>query len=130
MTLPPTEAPARSQPRTRELPTRDVEAKLFRGLADPARLHLLTLMRDGPRSSGELARAASLSPSNASNHLRCLLECGLVRVASEGRHHVYRLSDERVRSLLEASSDLLAEVGPLIEDCLSYGPPDRRSRRS
>lgn len=107
----------------------DVESKLFRGLGDPARLRLLMGLREGPRPAGWLADAAGLSPSNASNHLRCLLECGLVRVELVGRHNVYRLSDGRVERLLDASADLLDVVGDLIDACESYGPPARRRAR-
>lgn len=116
----------RSATVTDRLTPLDIETKLFRGLADPARLRLLSLLRGGPRAAGELAAAAELTPSNASNHLRCLLECGLVRVEPEGRRNVYRLSDGLVARLLDASSELLGEVGGLIEACQSYGPPTRR----
>lgn len=106
-----------------------VAAKLFRGLADPARLGILLELRTAPQSAGQLAARLGLSPSNASNHLLCLLECGLVRVESDGRHNVYRLADPAVERLLDASAELLAEVAPAIEACLNYGPPSRRALR-
>ena len=104
----------------------DLEAKLFRGLADPARLGLLTELRDGPRTAGDLRAAVGLSASNASNHLRCLLECGLVTVELAGRTTIYRLSDPAIGRLLDSSADVLARVAPLIETCRNYGPPVRR----
>ena len=111
-------------------PDRTIEAKLFRGLADPARLGILLEIRRSPRTAGELATALDISPSNASNHLRCLLECGLVKVESSGRYNLYRLADPSVRRLLDASRMLLSVVAPEIEACLNYGPPDRRALRS
>lgn len=106
-----------------------VETKLFRGLADPARLGILLELRGAPQSAGQLASRLGLSPSNASNHLLCLLECGLVQVESIGRHNVYRLADPAVERLLDASARLLTEVAPAIEACLNYGPPSRRALR-
>lgn len=106
-----------------------IASKLYRGLADQARLGLLVALRDGPRPAGELADRTGLSPSRASNHLLCLLECGLVQVEPDGRRNVYRLADPAVGRLLDASDDLLGRVGPLIEACLNYGPPTRRSLR-
>lgn len=106
-----------------------VETKLFRGLADPTRLAILLELRDASRSAGQLAGTLGLSPSNASNHLRCLLECGLVTVASDGRLNVYRLADPAVGRLLDASAELLGSVAPAIEACLNYGPPSRRALR-
>ena len=108
----------------------ETHAKFFRGLADPARLCLLLHLRPGPRSAGELALACQLSPSNASNHLQCLLECGLVAVEAHGRQNVYRLADARVAQLLEASERVLAAgAGQLIDSCRNYGPPSRRALR-
>lgn len=109
--------------------TMDLQAKLFRGMADPKRLKLLGLLVSGPRAAGDLARAADLSPSGASNHLRCLLECGLVSVESDGRFNRYRLSDVGVAGLLMGAEQLIVRVGAEIEACRNYGPPSRRALR-
>jgi ArsR family transcriptional regulator, cadmium/lead-responsive transcriptional repressor len=109
----------------------DVYAKLFRGLGDRGRLAILLRLRDGAASAGELAEICRLSPSNASNHLRCLLACGLVTLEANGRHNVYRLSDTRVDRVLDASEALLASpAGALVKACCNYEPPSRRSLRN
>lgn len=108
----------------------ELEAKLFSGLADPKRLALLRLLVGGPRTAGELARSAELSPSGASNHLRCLLECGLVTVESDGPFNHYRLADVGVGGLLLGVEQLVGRIGAEIEACLNYGPPSRRALRS
>lgn len=106
-------------------------AKFFRGLADPARLSLLLCLRGGPCAAGDLASASNLSPSNASNHLQCLLECGLIQVESCGRQNIYRLASPQVAALLEASARILrTHAGTLIEECRKYGPPSRRGLRT
>ena len=106
-----------------------VETKLFQGLADPARLRILLALRSGPMVPGALAAELGLTPSNTSNHLLCLLECGLLSVESRGRHNLYRLADPAVARLLDAGAALLDVVGAAIEECLSYGPPSRRALR-
>jgi DNA-binding transcriptional ArsR family regulator len=110
-------------------PQARLASKLYRGLADPVRFGLLMALRDRPQAAGELAERIGLSPSRASNHLLCLLECGLVRVEPAGRRNVYRLADPAVQRLLDSSTDLLVRVGPLIEACLNYGAPTRRGLR-
>jgi DNA-binding transcriptional ArsR family regulator len=111
--------------------TLDLHAKLFRGLADAARLAILLRLAAGPRSAGELAAECGLSPSNASNHLRCLLECGLVSLKPQGRRNVYRLTDPRVARLLDASRALLSSPsGALIKACCNYESVSRRALRS
>lgn len=110
-------------------PSREIETKLHRGLADPSRLAILRELRRGPLTAGQLASLCGLTPPRASNHLRCLLECGLVAIEPRGRYNDYRLADPAVGRLLDASARVLAEVAPLIEACLSYGPPSRRALR-
>lgn len=107
------------------------QAKFFRGLGDPGRLSLLMCLRSGPLAAGDLANAAALTLSNASNHLQCLLECGLVEVRSEGRQNIYRLADAEVSTLLDATEHILrTRAGTLIEECEKYGPPSRRRLRA
>lgn len=108
----------------------ETHAKLFRGLADPARLSLLSALTHGPSSAGDLARECVLTPSNASNHLKCLLECGLVAVEARGRQNVYALADPLISGLLEVSDRIVSgPAGSLIEACRNYGPPSRRRLR-
>jgi DNA-binding transcriptional ArsR family regulator len=72
-------------------------------LADRGRASMLTELLGGqPLAAGELARRAGISPSGASNHLKQLLEGGLVTATASGRSRVYRLADAQVADALEA----------------------------
>lgn len=87
------------------------KARLFRGFSDPSRLAIVEALRDGPRIVSEVVEATGLAQSNVSNHLACLLGCGLVSRQPQGRFAVYRLSDPRVEQLLAGADDLLATAG-------------------
>jgi ArsR family transcriptional regulator, cadmium/lead-responsive transcriptional repressor len=97
-----------------------MQAKLFRGLADPSRLSLLHALRAGPKTVGELVATTGLSQPNASNHLACLRECALVRAQPDGRHVRYTLSNRKIARLLDNSQSLLADVAQEIYDCVNY----------
>ncbi len=72
-------------------------------IADPGRAAMLTSLLDGRAlAAGELARAANISPQSASMHLSQLLEGGLLRVASEGRHRYYQIASPEVAHAVEA----------------------------
>lgn len=121
----------RPRPDTTEPDVLDAHAKFFRGMGDPARLGLLLRLRSGPSAAGDLARECGLSPSNASNHLQCLLECGLVGVEPRGRRNVYRLADPGIARLLAESERLLSSrMRSLIEGCRNYRASSRRALRS
>src|SRR5687767_14974235 len=93
-----------------------------RALSTPARSTFLNLLMDGTRRpAGELARAAGVSASTASEHLAVLVDAGLVTRQSQGRHRYYALADGEVATALE-SLGMLADAAPVS----GY----RRSRRA
>lgn len=100
-----------------------LQAKLFRGFSDPSRLSILEVLRNGPLTVTEITQVTGLSQSNASNHLGCLRDCGLVTVESRGRYACYALSDDRVTQLLQLADDLLADVARGVYECTRYTQP-------
>ena len=109
--------------------TLELRAKLFRGLGDLSRLRVLETLRDGPLSAGEIATRAGLTQSNASMHLACLAECGLVRWERLGKFMHYEIADKRVVKLLDHAEDVLLHVGGLIEACRRYQQPAKVAGR-
>ena len=108
----------------------EVRAKLFRGLGDPSRLRVLEALRDGALSVGEVVQQTGLSQPNASMHLGCLAECGLVTWERLGKFVHYEIADKRVVKLLDQAAELLIQVGPLIEACPRYRRPLRAIGRA
>jgi DNA-binding transcriptional ArsR family regulator len=96
-----------------------LKAKLFRGFSDPSRLSILEALREDARSVGELVTATGLSQSNTSNHLACLLDCGLVEREQQGRRVIYRLG-QGVDDLLAMTDELLGQTATGVEACRRY----------
>jgi ArsR family transcriptional regulator, cadmium/lead-responsive transcriptional repressor len=92
-------------------PDQALKAKLFRGLADASRLAVLEALRDGPRCVSEVVAATRLSQPNASGHLACLGDCGLVSRERRGKFVYYAIADKRVVQVLEEVEGILAETG-------------------
>jgi len=98
----------------------EVKAKFFRGFSDTSRLKILEVLRESPCTVGEIVAATGLSQPNASNHLGCLRDCGLVTTEKQGRFVTYRLSDDRVADLLSLAESLLADVARGVYQCTRY----------
>jgi DNA-binding transcriptional ArsR family regulator len=101
----------------------ELQAKLFRGFADPSRLAILDSLRNGERTVGDIVQSTGFSQPNVSNHLSCLRDCGLVVVRQQGRFAYYSLSDERVAKLLLLADELLADVARGVYECTRYANP-------
>lgn len=98
----------------------ELQAKLFRGFADPSRLSILEALLEQERTVSDLVETTGFTQPNVSNHLSCLRDCGLVTVRQQGRFSYYSLSDDRVAKLLLLADDLLADVAKGVYECTRY----------
>jgi DNA-binding transcriptional ArsR family regulator len=91
----------------------------FDAIAEPTRRRILDLLRERPRSVGELVDLLGISQPGVSKHLRVLREAGLVRVRRDAQRRWYELRPEplaevdfwleRYRHLWDARLDRLAD---------------------
>ena len=65
--------------------------EVFRALADPSRREILRLLREGPRTSGEIAGHFTSAWPTISRHLAVLREARLVASTRVGQQIVYEL---------------------------------------
>jgi DNA-binding transcriptional ArsR family regulator len=104
-----------------------LQAKLFRGFADPSRLSILEALLDQERTVSDLVETTGFTQPNVSNHLSCLRDCGLVTVRQHGRFSYYSLSDDRVAKLLLLTDELLADVAKGVYECTRYTIKDSKN---
>lgn len=72
---------------------------------------MLNLLMDGSsRPASELAAAAQVSPSTASEHLGVLVDAGLVTATSRGRQRFYRIKGPAVARALEELGTMCPET--------------------
>ncbi len=75
-------------------------AEMFRALADPTRLKILSILLDQESNVSSLAAAVGISEPGVSHHLRSLRQLRIVRSRRQGREVYYALDDEHVADLL------------------------------
>ena len=71
-------------------------ARIGKAVSAPKRLELLELLCQGPRTVEALAKQASISTANASQHLQILRAARIVEAEKCGLHVEYRLTDDKV----------------------------------
>jgi DNA-binding transcriptional ArsR family regulator len=72
-------------------------AGVFSAIADPNRRRLLDLLAMGDSPAQELAERFDISFAAVSQHLKVLLQAGLVARRAQGRQRIYRLAPEKLR---------------------------------
>ncbi|QNE38158.1 winged helix-turn-helix transcriptional regulator [Hymenobacter sp. NBH84] len=65
---------------------------LFKALNDPTRRAILELLRDGPRTAGDIAEAFHFSKPTISHHLDLLRQADLVTSDKQGQFVTYTLN--------------------------------------
>ena len=85
-----------------EKETIDHLAELYKGFADPTRVHILYLLATRQELCvTDIAEAVALSQSAVSHQLRLLKQMHLIKFRREGKNILYSVADDPVLTILE-----------------------------
>lgn len=87
----------------------EIIAARFRVLAEPIRLRLIDLLRNGEMSVNGLTAELPTSQPNVSKHLKLLTDSGILRREQRGNTVYYSIADESIFKLCELVCDSLGE---------------------
>ena len=77
-------------------------AELFKGFADPTRVHILCLLLSQEEMCvTDITERTDVSQSAVSHQLRLLKEMHLIKSRREGKNVHYSLADDHVRTILQ-----------------------------
>ena len=72
---------------------------ILSALAEPNRLNIVELLRDGPCSVGEIVERLGMPQPQVSKHLRVLSEAGVVERRPIAQRRIYALRPEALKQL-------------------------------
>jgi DNA-binding transcriptional ArsR family regulator len=75
-------------------------AECLKTLAHPHRLRMVQMLLRGRYTVGELAQACGIPSHMASEHLRLMQRCGLLRSQKEGRKAYYQIAEPHLADLM------------------------------
>lgn len=73
----------------------------WNALADPTRRKILSLLRKGDKTAGEIAACFTMSKPSISHHLNTLREAGLVDAQKKGQNIVYSLNTSVLQDMMQ-----------------------------
>lgn len=85
---------------------RQFKAEFFKALGHPVRIAILELLREGPRSVGELQALTGAPGPSVSQQLAVLRNRGIVRPERLGTTVRYHAADPQIYALLDAARAL------------------------
>ena len=86
-----------------------LHAELCKTLANPIRLEILSLLRDGKKSVNELAALSGCRQATVSQHLAVLRQRGVVSTRREGINVYYDVANPKVTKACEIIREVLFE---------------------
>ena len=87
----------------------ELHASICRTLAHPKRLEILSLLRQGELSVGEMADQMGISLANASQHLAVLRDKRVVVTRREGVSVYYQISNPKIVQACDLMREVLFE---------------------
>lgn len=84
-------------------------ADLFKGFADPTRVHILSLLQGRELCVTDIAQAVELSQSAISHQLRILKQMHLIKYRRDGKNILYSLADDHVQTILQMGLEHVLE---------------------
>lgn len=84
-------------------------AELFKGFADPTRVHILSLLQERELCVTDIAGAVEISQSAISHQLRLLKQMHLIKFRREGKNILYSLADDHVKTILRMGLEHVLE---------------------
>jgi ArsR family transcriptional regulator len=82
-------------------------AEILKAIAQPTRMKIIDLLRDGERCVCEIFPAIDEEQSNTSRHLNMMQGCGILARRKEGIKIMYRVKHPEVLEILELASAIL-----------------------
>ena len=102
---------------SREVSEPSLLARVFAGISDPTRLHIILVLLEGERNVSELVSAVGSSQGRVSMHLQCLRWCGFVESDRRGKYVYYRVRDNRVQELIHLARAFAASYHSELASC-------------
>lgn len=88
-------------------PIYKVKAQFFKTLGHPARIRILEVLSEGPRSVSALQPDVGIEASHLSQQLTVLRRAGVVESERDGSSMIYSIVDPQVVELLAVAKQIL-----------------------
>ncbi len=85
----------------------ELKAEILKALAQPTRLKILELLRNGERCICEIVPAINGEQSNVSRHISLMQKSNLVTTRKDGVKVMVKVSDSKIFDLLDRVNSIL-----------------------
>ena len=88
----------------------ELQADICQTLANPKRLQIVNLLKQGEVSAGSMAEAMGIAKANLSQHLSIMRQKGILIARREGTAVYYRLASPRITAACTIMKEVLMDL--------------------
>lgn len=88
----------------------ELQADICQTLANPKRLQIITLLKNGELSVGEMVKAMGIAKANLSQHLSSMRQRGILIARRDGTTIYYRLASPKITEACAAMREVLMNL--------------------
>ncbi len=100
-------------------PIYEMKAEFFKTLSHPARIRVLEILSDGPRSVSELQPDVGIESSHLSQQLAVLRRANIVQSERQGSSMIYSVIDPTVLEVLQLAKQVMMNSLSSAEDMMA-----------
>ncbi|MFX1520424.1 MAG: ArsR/SmtB family transcription factor [Promethearchaeota archaeon] len=89
--------------------TNEIRAQVFKAISDPTRLEIIEFLKDGEKCQCEIHPELEKSQSTISQHLKILIECGILEMRRDGQKKMYSIKELEILRMLELSDEIITK---------------------
>lgn len=89
----------------------------FKAFSNHTRLEIIQLLRKKPLTVTEICEKTGFEQSRVSHNLRCLENCGFVKVTPEGNFRKYELDSETITPIVDLFEKHIQKYKKRLESC-------------
>lgn len=82
-------------------------SQVFKAIADPTRLEIIEFLKNGEKCQCEIHPELEKSQSTISQHLKILIECGILEMRRDGQKKKYSIKEIDVLRMIELSDVII-----------------------
>ena len=87
----------------------NMQATISKTLANPIRLAILHILKDGEKNVNELTEIIGISQSNLSQHLALMRQIGIVNTRKQGTSVFYSVTNPKINEACDTVREILVE---------------------
>ncbi len=88
----------------------ELQADICQTLANPKRLQIISLLKKGELSVGDMVKAMGIAKANLSQHLSSMRQKGILIARREGTSIYYRLASPKITEACAAMREVLMNL--------------------